>query len=438
MAIRRPDDGRILVLPGGVLPCFDLDLRSPWPVVSPVNDKMREQAGLTVTTLRAAWLGESGQERLYEAAWLAGDIPTGGTWCLADDLGEALAGANATSAGVRAAILAGALAPADGTLQPWYAPGWLDGMAAWIEERLRDAGLRRHGPIRQVRSWGRSALFQLDTDRGLVWAKEVPAGFTHEVAVTGLLADLDPGLVPPLIAADPGSGRLLMAHVDGPLLADVADPAAWTATVSRLGETQHVLSLEADRLAIAGVAAAPLATLADEVPALLADRELLRVGLAGGLSEAVADRLQALAPDLAQACLELATSSFPTSLDHGDLSASQVIVGEMGPVIFDWSDASVTHPLLSIASFLAEPSGVPTDARDEVIEAYLRCWASLAGAADAREAYRLARIVMPLHLARLYRDRVLPGLEQRWEMDRVVPGLLRALAGDLADGQALR
>ncbi len=77
-------------------------------------------------------------------------------------------------------------------------------MAAWIDDRLAGAGLRRHGPIRQVRSWGRSALLQADTDRGLVWAKEVPAGFAHEIAVTGLLADLDPGLVPPIIAADDG------------------------------------------------------------------------------------------------------------------------------------------------------------------------------------------------------------------------------------------
>ena len=192
-----------------------------------------------------------------------------------------------------AAIAAGALAPCDGDRQPWYVPGWLDGMAAWIDGSLADAGLRRRGAIRQMRSWGRSALLQVETDRGRVWAKEVPASFVHEIAVTGLLADLDPGLVPPLIAADTTSCRLLMVDVEGPLLVDVADPAAWIATLSRLGETQRVLSAEVDRLAMAGVASAPLAALADEIPELLADRSLLRVGLEGGLDEPTAARLQA-------------------------------------------------------------------------------------------------------------------------------------------------
>jgi len=435
VAIQRPDDGSMLVLRGGILPSFAVDARSPWQVVSSVNEEMNGRLGLTVTTLRAAWLSSSRLERLYEAVWLGGAVPAGSAWTSLGELHEALEATTQTSSGVRGAIQDGALTPATGNLQPWYMPGWLHGMVAWIDERLVDAGLRRHGPIRQVRSWGRSALFQLETDRGSVWAKEVPAGFAHEIALTGLLADLDPGLVPPLIAADPASGRLLMSHVAGPLLCEVSEPAAWTATVARLGETQRVLTAERGRLAVAGVAAARLTTLADEIPALLADRDLLRVGLDGGISDAVADRLAVHAEELTQACRELSSSGLPDSLDHGDLLPSQVIVGEMGPVILDWSDAAVTHPFLALASFLSVAADLPTGARDEVIETYLRSWAGVAdipAAADARDAYHLAAMVAPLHVARLFRDRILPGLEQTWEVDRVVPGVLGALADRLA------
>ena len=441
VAIQRPDDGSILVLRGGILPSFAVDARSPWQVVSPVNDEMDGRLGLTVTTLRAAWLSSSRLERLYEAAWLGGDVPSGSAWTSLRELHEALEATTQASPGVHGAILDGALTPAAGNLQPWYLPGWLDGMVAWIDERLADTGLRRHGPIRQVRSWGRSALFQLETDRGRVWAKEVPAGFAHEIAVTGLLADLDPGLVPPLIAADPASGRLLMSHVAGPSLTDVPDPAAWTATVARFGETQRVLAAEGARLAVAGVAAEPLTTLTGEIPALLADRDLLRVGLDGGISDAAAARLAAHAEELKEACRELAASGLPDSLDHGDLSPAQVIVGEMGPVILDWSDASVTHPFLALASFLSEASELPASSRDEIIETYLRSWAGLPDvpvAADARDAYHLATMVAPLHLARLFRDRLLPGLEQPWEMDRVVPGVFGTLAAHLASHEAAR
>jgi hypothetical protein len=441
VAIGRPDDGSILVLRGGVLPAFALDARSPWQVVSPVNDEMLDRVGVTVTTLRAAWLSSSVLERLYEAVWLGGELPAGSAWTSLGDLGEVLSKSAQTSLSLHSAILDGALTPAVGNLQPWYLPGWLDGMVAWIDDRLMDTGLRRTGPVRQIRSWGRSALFRLETDRGPVWAKEVPAGFAHEIAVTGLLADLDPGLVPPLIAADPASGRLLMSHVAGPLLCDVSEPAAWTATLARLGETQRVLATERGRLAVAGVAAEPLTTLADEIPALLADEELLRVGLDGGISEAAADGLAAHADQLTQACLGLAASGVPDSLDHGDLSPAQVIVGEMGPVMLDWSDASVTHPYLSLASFLSEPSGLPIGVHDEVIETYLRSWAGVADvgeAPDARDVYRLATMVAPLHLARLFRDRILPGLEQPWEMERAVPRVLGVLAGRLASEEPAR
>ena len=435
VAIRRPDDDSILVLHGGTLPSFELERSSSWQVVAPVNEAMLERHGLTVTTLRAAWLSEALDERLYEVALTAGAIPPGSVRHNVADLGDALASLPPT---VRSAIEAGALTPASGDLQPWYVPGWLSGMTAWIDERLSEAGLRRLEPIRQIRSWGRSALFRFQTDRGVVWAKEVPATFAHEIAVTGLLADVDPGFVPPLIAVDPTAGRLLMSHVAGPLLADVSEREAWVATMSRLAEIQRVLSAERDSLAVAGVAAAPLGTLAEATPRLLADRELGRVGLEGGSDEATAAWLAGHADDLAQACLDLAAEGIPDSLDHGDLSPSQVIVGEMGPVIFDWSDASITNPFLSLGSFLSGPPGIPTGSRPAILDAYLRLWRDAMGERDLERAVSLAEVVLPLHLARLYRDRILPGLEQPWEMDRVVPRLLTTLATRLQDRTDVR
>jgi hypothetical protein len=427
VAIRRPDDDAILVRRDRTLPVFELEDPGEWQMVSPVNEAVRGRFGLTVTTLRACWSSADAGERLYEAVWLAGATPAGSSWVAAGDLRTERV---ATSPTVTAAVADGVLEPATGDRQPWYVPGWLDGMTRWIDERLVDAGLRRHGEIRQVRSWGRSALFQARTDRGLVWAKEVPMTFAHEIAVTGLLADVDPGLVPPLIAVDPAAGRLLMSHVEGPSLTEVADPAAWTATLARLGETQRVISVERERLLIAGVASAPLATLAEEVPALLADRALLR-GDDDGIDDELVMRLAAAQEDLADRCRRLAASGFPDSLDHGDFSASQVILGEMGPVIFDWSDASITHPLLSLAAFLGDDADHPDGIRGSVVEAYLGPWSGTTDRVAALEASRLASIVLPLHLARLFRDRVLPGLEQPWEMARVVPDAMRRLDADL-------
>ena len=433
VAIRRADDERVLVLRDGTLPSFLGNPALPWPVVAPIAPSIREAIGVDVVTLRAAWVSRTADDRLYEAVLVGGAVPAGSDWCDRDALPGRL---SSTSPGVSGAIRDGALVPADGTHQAWYRPGWLDTMTAWADERLVDAGLRRRGAYRQIRSWGRSGLLQADTDRGVVWAKAVPVAFAHEIAVTGLLADVDPGLVPPVIAADPAGGRMLLAHVDGPGLAVVDDPAAWTATMARLAETQRVLAAERGRLSVAGVAPAPLASLAGEVMDLLGDAGLSRVGLSGGLTEAELEVLLAATDRIIGACRRMAASGVPDSLDHGDLAASQVIVGAMGPVIFDWSDASVTHPFLSLESFV---SGTPmrhAPDRATLTDAYLGAWSGRSGEGAAAEAAELAWLVMPLHLARVHRDRVLPGLEQPWEMDQVVPTLLRRLAERLARGPA--
>lgn len=433
VAIRRADDDRVLVLPGNVLPAFDVDPAEPWQVVAGVGPSMRDQLDLEVITLRTAWWSETTDERLYDAILVAGEAPAGAAWCDRDALPDRLL---ASSPGIARAIGGAALAESDGAHQAWYRPGWLETMTAWADERLADAGLRRRGAYRQVRSWGRSALLQVDTDRGLVWAKAVPVGFAHEIAVTGLLADLDPGLVPPVIAADQAGGRLLLAHVAGPSLTEVDDPAAWTATMARLAETQRVLAAERRRLSVAGVVVAPVASLADEVPTLIGDADLLRVGQPGGLTESGLEHLMTHADMITDACGLMATSSVPDSLDHGDLGATQVIIGEMGPVIFDWSDASVTHPFLSLESFVSGSSMQRAPDRATLTDAYLGAWSGALEDGAATEAAELAWLVMPFHLARIHRDRVLPGLDQPWEMDRVVPTLLQQLADRLAQGPA--
>ncbi len=313
-----------------------------------------------------------------------------------------------------------------GAHQPWYRPGWFAEMVAWIDERLVDAGIARHGPVRQVRSWGRSALLELDTDRGRLWVKDVPAVFAHEVQVTALLTDLDPGLVPALVAADATLGRLLMEHVDGPALPTLRDqPLAWTATMSRVAEAQRVLAADPAALAMAGVARSDPADLAASVAALLADDDLLGIGRAGGLTADEAVAVRARIPELADAADRLAGDGIPPSLDHGDFAAGQVILGEMGPVILDWSDATITHPFLTAASFLGDVDRMCRMAWGPISSPRISAPGPTAPTRRSLgAALDLARLVHPVHMASLYATRILPGLDQPWEMaDRVAADL---------------
>ena len=313
--------------------------------------------------------------------------------------------------------------------QPWDHDDWLVEMSAWVDARLTDAGIRRRGPVRQVRAWARAAVLTLDSDHGRLWAKAVPPVFAHEIAVTELLADVDPGIVPPVVAADRTLGRIITEHVEGSTLAAIGDdPVIWTATLSRLAEIQRVLAADLDALRVAGVAAAPLDRLAVAVPALLADDDLLRVGRPGGLSSSEAASLSRRAPDLVNACRDLAASGVPDSLEHGDLAAAEIILGPMGPVFLDWSDGSITHPFLSAASLLRSRGATDANA-GRLVSAYLGPWLSSGQvtAADGRAALNLARTVLPLHLAAMYAERILPALQTPDEMSHVVPDALRSI-----------
>ncbi len=317
---------------------------------------------------------------------------------------------------------------------PWSQPGWLADMTAWIDGCLATAGTRRRGPITETRTWERSTVMTFLTDRGRMWAKAVPEVFAHEIAVTSLLADIDPGIVPPVLAADVALGRLITIHVDGPQLATVGDDGtAWPATLARLAELQRVLALEPSTLSMAGVVPAPLSDLAEAVPRLLEDDALLGVGRPGGLMSGQAAALRDRTPALVAACRELAASGVPDSLEHGDLGPDEVILGEMGPVFLDWSDGSITHPFLSAASLLGHREDGARAGRaraDELVGAYLGPWLGAGLGLDedvARRAMTAARLVLPLHLAAIYADRILPALGGSSSSARAVPEALRAI-----------
>jgi hypothetical protein len=314
--------------------------------------------------------------------------------------------------------------------QPWQDAGWFTEMSGWIDARLANIGLRRQGEAVVVRAWARGVTITFETDRGRMWAKAVPEIFAHEVAVTELLFDIDPGVVPPVVAADRGLGRIITEHVDGPSLASLGDDATvWAATLSRLSELQRVLAADPGALAVAGVAAAPLERLAEDAPDLLTDDALLQVGRAGGLTTREAATIRARIPELVDTCHALAASGVPDSLEHGDLAADEVIIGEMGPVFLDWSDGSITHPFLSAASLMAGGAD-PVDDQDARTAAYLGPWlaAGIGLTAEAgHAAIASARTVLPLHLTSLFASRVLPRVGTDADLAGVVPRALRTL-----------
>ena len=88
-------------------------------------------------------------------------------------------------------------------------------------------------------------------------------------------------------------------------------------------------------------------------------------------------------PRVAEACAELAALGIPETIEHSDLHDAQVFAAPDGDRFFDWGDASVAHPFLSLTvslRVLASTVGVADDSPtvDTAIDAYLERWSSLA------------------------------------------------------------
>ncbi|NUT51833.1 MAG: phosphotransferase [Saccharothrix sp.] len=91
---------------------------------------------------------------------------------------------------------------------PWARPG---GPAALVEWAM--GYVEPTGPAVQVKTWNLSCLYRLPTTRGTVWVKATPPFGADEDGIIGMVASVDPSLVPTVIAAEPG--RVLLDEAPG-------------------------------------------------------------------------------------------------------------------------------------------------------------------------------------------------------------------------------
>ena len=179
--------------------------------------------------------------------------------------------------------------------------GRYDGLDGRPARRTRASAART--PLEPVRVWARSAVSRFETDRGRMWAKAVPGIFAHEIALTELIADIDPGAAPPVVAADQVWAGSSPITSRAPLLTGVAEPIAWTATLARMAELQRVLAADLPALDARRRRAAPSRVAwASSFPSCSDDDRLLGLGRPSGLSAAEAAALRARELDLVAAC----------------------------------------------------------------------------------------------------------------------------------------
>ncbi len=279
-------------------------------------------------------------------------------------------------------------------------------------------------------SWRWSTAIRLPVRGGAAWLKSVGRGSGHEPALSAALGRWVPDqvLVPLAVDAD---RRLILLPDGGPTLREVggsAFPEAWESMLRSYARLQRDLEPRVAEMLALGVPDARPERLPELVGDLLADDDALLVGRAGGLEPGVRDRIVADLPNYARMCRALADGGVAPTLQHDDLHDANVFVADNRHRFFDWGDASVSHPFVSLLVALrvaARALGVG-DAHPVLFrlrDAYLDVWRDRGTPEDLREQATMALRIGPLQRALTW-HRVLGGVApaERADWQDSVPG----------------
>ena len=313
----------------------------------------------------------------------------------------------------------------------WRDPGWREPALAWADDRLAERGIPVTGEPEQVhvRAW--STAIRIPVDGGAAWLKSVGTGSAQEPVVAEVLGALVPDRVLVPLAVD--RPRRLVLLPDGGTTMRGSGLSrrveAWESMLGDYAELQIAAATAADDLVAGGVPDHRPARLPELVTALLADDEAVLAGRPDGMDPAVRNRLVDGLGGYAQLCRALEAGPVPAAtVQHDDLHDANVFVSGRRHRFFDWGDASVSHPFLSLLVALRMASRaleVPGD--DPVLRrlrnAYLAPWGAFAEAAVVRHLCDLALRVTPLQRALTW-HRILLGVHpaERAEWQDAVPG----------------
>lgn len=91
------------------------------------------------------------------------------------------------------------------------------------------------------------------------------------------------------------------------------------------------------------------------------------------------------------------------------------------PIIYDWSDSSLSHPFLSVTVFLNEAAELFSEEfADELLEAYLSCWAEWGLEEDLRKEYLNVQRIAPLFGLAVYQNEIFPFFQKNWDKNRII------------------
>lgn len=319
----------------------------------------------------------------------------------------------------------------------WHDPDWQKQAHEWIRAEAKRKSIQLTGEIEQPHALAWSTVMRVPSSKGMLFFKATADETIHEIALTEKLAAWLPDCMPDLVASDPARGWMLMRDGGEQLRASIRptkDVTPWEPVITKYAEAQIGLAQHVDEVLALGIPDHRLAALPALYAQLLTDEEILMIDKDKGLTSADFEKLQTMKPRFEQICADLAAFRIPESIDHGDFHDGNVLVKDGRIIFFDWGDASVTHPFVSLRTFFVSMEialdiddwAPPTSEMLALRDSYLARWEGFASKEQLLRAYHISRPVASIVKALLWHTTVsrLTG-PLRDEYAWIVPEVLR-------------
>jgi hypothetical protein len=286
----------------------------------------------------------------------------------------------------------------------WQERGWLDDALRWIDEVH---GVR--GEPQQLRHWGLSAVVRV----GDVVLKEVPAAMADEGRITADLGRHLPDAVPTVLAVE-GNRYLMKAFT-------AEDRSVEPDGLLALGELQRAVldGVDAPDRRLEHLAEDARARLTTDV--LREDRYELASTDTRRPPRAVTDgdleQLDAVLDHLPADVERLPV--LPATIVHGDLHVRNVAWVRDRCLLFDWGQASISHPFMDLLMWSQW-----AESGERAFAPYFAAWGV---DVDWRSHHRIAQLFLAVTCARLAQHMTDPRHAYDWAAG-AQRSTLRALA----------
>ncbi|MBU9711715.1 phosphotransferase [Evansella tamaricis] len=303
---------------------------------------------------------------------------------------------------------------------PWFKLGWRQEMETWLKNEFPNDSIR----IEQVRSWERSALYKVNTERESYYFKAVPDIFSHEPSISSFLFENHPSYVPEIINIESQKKWYIMKELQGPLLGRTNNLEYWKQSILRLADIQKHSIIQRNKLEELNCPIRPVSSIIQNY----FEDSLNKLAIDNAIINESYNKLMNSIPTLMKMSNLLKSTNLPLSLEHGDFFGGNIIVQDRKPTIYDWSDCSLSHPFLSVVSILDEVEHFfSKETSLTLLEEYINKWSEFNTKEELIKEYELIKLAAPAFYLTVYQTYIFPSFKDNWDKQQIIDGYINKL-----------